>query len=96
MGYTQKMPAVTLTLIEFLCGCGEIGHLHISREGDRERYVPHRLVGHEAELAGDPTLAEVLSAVRPQCNACQALLTIRHIHSVRGLPRGAVPPLRLI
>jgi hypothetical protein len=87
------MPSVTQ--IEFMCGCGEIGVLHVGRLGDRERYVPDNgLIGTEVELSGHPSLADVIAAVAPKCSKCQAPFAVRHIHAVRGLPKGSVPAAR--
>jgi hypothetical protein len=87
------MPSITQ--IEFMCGCGEIGMLHVGRLGARERYVPgDGLVGVELELTGFPTLVEVVAAVGPKCAKCQLPLTVGHIHGVRGLPKGSVPAAR--
>ena len=86
------MPSITQ--IEFMCGCGQVGVLHVGRLGARERYVPEGLIGTELELTGFPTLVEVIAAVGPKCAKCKEPLTVRHIHGVRGLPKGTVPAAR--
>ena len=84
------MPSITQ--IEFMCGCGEIGALNVGRLGDRERYVPDQgLTGNEVELSGYPSLADIVKAVAPKCSRCKAAVELRHIYSVRGLPKGSVP-----
>ena len=78
-----------------MCGGGHIGALHVGRLDDRERYVLDKgLIGNEVELSGYPRLADVVKAVAPKCSTCNAPLAVRHIHGVRGLPKGSVPAAR--